>query len=315
MTNLTAGLLARHTPKGPTGRSAALIDIAQDLLLNRLADLGLFEHLVFKGGTALRKLYAGSSGRFSTDLDFSILRAEDDPASVTELLTEAIHGLVIDEFSYSIHLRRGRPIVAYETPFGGAEGLSTKLDIGPPPWLPVTRRGWVKLPVHAAYPTPATLPVMALVENMAEKVARLNRVCPARDVYDLVWVGGTTPHSTFDEPLLRRTAVLKCWVDLHGLHTPTASWLQIPGARPFDPSRWLHIRTAADFDDQNIGVLASPTPDLDALARALSLRFVFLADLDDEEARWAQGRPEDRHQVIAAIKDLPGGRLADAPLY
>ena len=69
MTNLTAGLLARHTPKGPTGRSAALIDIAQDLLLNRLADLGLFEHLVFKGGTALRKLYAGSSGRFSTDLD------------------------------------------------------------------------------------------------------------------------------------------------------------------------------------------------------------------------------------------------------
>jgi predicted nucleotidyltransferase component of viral defense system len=67
LTNLTAGLLARHTPKGPTGRSAALIDIAQDLLLNRLADLGLFEHLVFKGGTALRKLYAGSSGRFSTD--------------------------------------------------------------------------------------------------------------------------------------------------------------------------------------------------------------------------------------------------------
>ena len=22
----------------------------------------------------------------------------------------------------------------------------------------------------------------------------------ARDVYDLVWVGGTTPHSTFDQP-------------------------------------------------------------------------------------------------------------------
>jgi predicted nucleotidyltransferase component of viral defense system len=79
VTNLTAGLLARHTPKGPTGRSAALIDIAQDLLLNRLADLGLFEHLVFKGGTALRKLYAGSSGGFSTDLDFSVLRAQETP--------------------------------------------------------------------------------------------------------------------------------------------------------------------------------------------------------------------------------------------
>jgi len=315
VTGLTVGLLARHTPKGPTGRGAALIDIAQDLLLNRLAEVGMFEHLVFKGGTALRKLYAGSSGRFSTDLDFSVRRAEDDVASVTELLTDAIDGLIIDEFSYSIHLRRGRPIVAYETPFGGAGGLSTKLDIGPPPWLPVARRGWVRLPVHAAYSTPATLPVMSLVENMAEKVARLNRVSPARDVYDLDWVGRTTPHSTFDESLLRRTAVLKCWVDLHGLHTPTAKWLQIPGARPFDPQRWLQVRAAGEFDDENIGVLASPSPDLDALARALSSRYAFLADLDSEERQWAQGRPEDRNQVIAAIKGLPGGRLAAASLY
>ena len=34
------------------------------------SDLG--EHLVFKGGTSLRKLYAGNQGRFSLDLDFSV---------------------------------------------------------------------------------------------------------------------------------------------------------------------------------------------------------------------------------------------------
>lgn len=55
------------------GRSAALVDIAQDLLLGHLVDAGIFEHLVFKGGTALRKTYAGNAGRFSTDLDFSLL--------------------------------------------------------------------------------------------------------------------------------------------------------------------------------------------------------------------------------------------------
>jgi len=75
------------------------------------------------------------------------------------------------------------------------------------------------------------------------------------------------------------------------------------------------IRTAAEFDDQGIGVLASPAPDLDKLARALALRFSLLADLDDEEGCWAQGRPEARSQVIAAIKALPGGRLAGAALY
>jgi hypothetical protein len=79
MSRLTPGWLARHTPQGPGGRQAALIDIAQDLLLARLHQRGVFDHLVFKGGTALRKLYAGNAGRFSTDLDFSIRDPADHP--------------------------------------------------------------------------------------------------------------------------------------------------------------------------------------------------------------------------------------------
>jgi Nucleotidyl transferase AbiEii toxin, Type IV TA system len=46
----------------------------------------IFDHLVFKGGTALRKLYAGNAGRFSTDLDFSVCNPDDEPETVTELL-------------------------------------------------------------------------------------------------------------------------------------------------------------------------------------------------------------------------------------
>jgi hypothetical protein len=60
MSRITTGWLARHTPQGPGGRQAALIDIAQDLLLAQLCQQGIFDHLVFKGGTALRKLYAGN---------------------------------------------------------------------------------------------------------------------------------------------------------------------------------------------------------------------------------------------------------------
>ena len=56
-----------------------MIDIAQDLLLAHLHAQGMFEHLVFKGGTALRKLYAGNAGRFSTDLDFSVRDPDDRP--------------------------------------------------------------------------------------------------------------------------------------------------------------------------------------------------------------------------------------------
>jgi hypothetical protein len=49
MSRITTGWLARHTPQGPGGRQAALIDIAQDLLLARLCERGVFDHLAFKG--------------------------------------------------------------------------------------------------------------------------------------------------------------------------------------------------------------------------------------------------------------------------
>ena len=66
---LTPGYVARHVPRGSAaGSDTAVLDIAQDFLLAHLEERGVFEHLaVFKGGTALRKLFAGARGRFSTD--------------------------------------------------------------------------------------------------------------------------------------------------------------------------------------------------------------------------------------------------------
>ena len=48
---------------GAQGREAAIVDIAQDLLLRELAHEGILDTLAFKGGTALRKLWAGATGR------------------------------------------------------------------------------------------------------------------------------------------------------------------------------------------------------------------------------------------------------------
>ncbi len=129
MSRITTGWLARHTPQGPGGRQAALIDIAQDLLLARLCERGVFDHLVFKGGTALRKLYAGNAGRFSTDLDFSVRNPDDEPEAVAELLRGEIDGQDIDGFRYFVEDHRGRAQVRYETPFGGVGNLTTKLDV------------------------------------------------------------------------------------------------------------------------------------------------------------------------------------------
>jgi predicted nucleotidyltransferase component of viral defense system len=83
---ITEGHLARHYQGRSGGRGPALIDIAQDHLLYRLAERGLFGlGIALKGGTAIRKLWAGNAGRFSTDLDFAGL---DDAAA--DLLLEAV---------------------------------------------------------------------------------------------------------------------------------------------------------------------------------------------------------------------------------
>jgi predicted nucleotidyltransferase component of viral defense system len=60
------GHIARHTPPGAgaQGREAAIVDIGQDLLLRELDCGGVLDRLAFKGGTALRKLFAGPAGRF-----------------------------------------------------------------------------------------------------------------------------------------------------------------------------------------------------------------------------------------------------------
>lgn len=315
MSRLTIGRLARHTPQTQGGRQAALIDIAQDLLLAHLHAEGMFEHLVFKGGTALRKLYAGNAGRFSTDLDFSVRNPADDPMIVSDLLRGAIDGVEVDGFRYSVEDHRGRAQVRYSTPFGDVGNLTTKLDIGPPSWLPPEERGWVPLPIHDAYDLPAAIPVMALVENMAEKLARLCRRTPARDVYDLVWIATNSPYSSFDRDYVRRLAVLKNWVDQYGLSSPPAVWRPPSGAVAYDPALWRRSRRAADFDEQDIGLLAVPAPRLDDLGEQFRHLYGFLAEPDELELAILAGGSSSRAKVLDAIRELDGARFADRGLY
>jgi predicted nucleotidyltransferase component of viral defense system len=313
---LTAGMLARHTPQGsPAGRPAALVDIAQDILLGHLHEEGLFDLLVFKGGTALRKLYAGAAGRFSTDLDFAVTDSSIKRADVTALLSAMIDGYEVDGFGYRVKERNGKATVHYTTPFGGTGGLTTKVDIGPPPWLAAEMRSWVRMPVHTAYAAPPAVPVVALAENVAEKIARLNRRTPARDVYDLRWVATTSPHSSFDRALVRRLAILKIWVDVNGLRSPTAEWRPAPESVPFQGERWLRHRSRTDYDEEDIGILAVPPPDLEHMSTDLRSLYAFLAELDEQERVLARCLAADRNRVLAAIAALPGGRFAGEPLW
>lgn len=121
MIQLTEGYIVRHAPAtGAQGREAALIDVAQDILLRHLSDTGVLELFAFKGGTALRKVYAGAVGRFSTDLDFSVANRADDPAAALDLLVGQIDGVELGPFTFTVSWRNGKPTILYASTFGDA---------------------------------------------------------------------------------------------------------------------------------------------------------------------------------------------------
>ena len=323
--NITAAHIARHTPQRAKalGREAALIDIAQDLMLRHLSECGLMSELVFKGGTALRKLYAGVAGRFSTDLDFCVREIGTSAADVLSLLADEIDGLAIGPFVYGVEVRRGKHHLLFASPqLGAPEKLTSKVDVSPPPWLEPTSRNWVPMTIHRQYGAPLpVLPVIRLEENLAEKIARLNRVTPARDMYDLRWIADNLLRTEIDIALVRRLAVLKVWVDTNGVTAGAgagsggSTWLPAHSGGPFDPVAWLRIRSEDEYDEEDIGAIAVPAPLLAEMSADVSRAYGFLADLDDNEKIVAQAREKDRQVVLRMLAELPEARLAHAALH
>jgi predicted nucleotidyltransferase component of viral defense system len=318
---LTIGWIGRHTPTGAgvDGRDAAVIDIAQDLLLRELHRRGVLDALAFKGGTSLRKLYAGNQGRFSLDLDFGVASPADDPDTVLLSFISEIDGLTVGPFAYGVTERRGKWWLTIRSEFSSADStLSSKLDVSPPPWLDPVSRAWVPMPVHATYGMPGLpeLQVVRLEENIAEKISRLNRTTTARDLYDLAWlathqraIGG------LDTALIRRLAVLKVWADARGVGAANVFWKPGHEPRAFDPSHWLRTRLTAEVDLADIGALAVPTPSLADLNATIQAHYGFLRNLDPAERQLAAAREQDRHLALRFLTELSGARLAAIGLH
>lgn len=71
-------------------------EIVLTFLLQLLSTGGILDRLAFKGGTCLRKMFVGSKGRFSTDLDFTAIEEQDHEdiiLSMMETFEKEFHGI------------------------------------------------------------------------------------------------------------------------------------------------------------------------------------------------------------------------------
>ena len=149
--SLTPGYVARHVPRdSPAGPDVAVLDIAQDFLLAHLQECGVFEQLaVFKGGTALRKLFAGARGRFSTDLDFAAAEVDADRQTLAQLVARE-SDVTLGPFRFRPSESRGRWRISVSSSLGDP-AISIKVDVGPPCWLEPELRPFVPVSTHERY--------------------------------------------------------------------------------------------------------------------------------------------------------------------
>jgi len=286
---ITEGYLARYHMGRRGMQGPALLDVAQDYALQYLHQQEVFDlGVVLKGGTSLRKFRAGKAGRFSTDLDFA---APD--VDTGELLIDTLDGATIEGVTFAVtNLSALRGTLDIDTPLGRPD-IPARIEVTPRPlWLLCDPLEPISLPVHRGYEfkMPA-LPVPALEEALAEKLAAWRRRRKVRDLYDLYWFG----QGVLNEALVRRLLVLKVWHDVvdDGLGLP-----------PFDPVGIVEDFDADRLPPEDIGLLTQPVEPSRWLA-AVRDRYAFVVDLDQMETRAARCNPGDRWEVKQLTDALP----------
>jgi len=291
------------------GRAApqAYLEFAQEHFLAWMATEGLFagDHpLIFKGGTALRKFRFGLAGRFSTDLDFAA-ESTDYPEHVLDSLEEGFsfegvtfHLTDLDRPALKGTWRARAEGIAGET-------IDAKLDFSPRPTLyPPERRPRSDIPgVERRFLgfDPVDPPLMTLLENVSEKLARFRRQIIGRDLYDIARLAPELrPHL----PALREAVLFKVFFDL--VEDGQA------GAKPFRAGPEYAGRTAAQvigFED--LGVLSGLPQECSALLAVIGSTYgamgeptgaveIRLGQASRSDLFWAQQIYESRRAELRA---------------
>lgn len=262
-------LYARNS--GLRDKIVAERDIVLTYALRALLDTGVMDHLAFKGGTCLRKLIFGSTGRFSEDLDFTLDTdgpADDVLTQLVEVFNAEHHGIAFtfDEYYMTEDDTSFGGEVRYSHSWNEAGRFQLQVSLRERPTLPVVP-GAMKPQAYFSHLEFPVFDVRSLepIEMIAEKVRAAFQRVKVRDIYDLHRFA-TTP---FDGDLLRRLVVLKLW----------------QARDPFDPDAFFEKLRGGDYDWTDIErlVRASDRIEPNEIISSVEKRFAMLRQLTDLE--------------------------------
>ena len=290
-------LYARNS--GLRDKLVAERDVVLTYALRALLDAGVMNHLAFKGGTCLRKLVFGSSGRFSEDLDFTLDtdRTEDDVLTeIVEVFDREHHGIT---FTFNEYYKTDDDTsfggdVLYRHAWNDAGRFRLQVSLRERPTLAAVSRP-MERQAYFDYLEFDLFDVRALesIEMIAEKVRAAYQRAKVRDLYDLHRFAATP----FDVELLRYLVVLKLW--------------QV--SDPFDPEAFFTKlrRGAYDWDDIRRLVRSSDRIEPEEILASVEGRFVAFRELTDLEKRVVANARSGWNEPLAErlrqeIRDVAG---------
>jgi predicted nucleotidyltransferase component of viral defense system len=259
-------------------------------LLQLLTDRGLLDRMAFKGGTCLRKMFIGSQGRFSTDLDFTGTEEHNHEDVVLDMMAafeEPYHGIqfsIPDDAYYETDdtLSWGvNPIYMHDWNQNGDSEVKLQISRRETPTLATVQMPQIDQSYFRHLPfAPAQIRCLSFEEIIAEKIRACYQRNKARDIYDL----GIFAMRPLEQHLIRRLVVLKLW----------------QAQDSFDPARLMQKFAdgrAFDWDDLRHLLRRTVAIDRDRITKDCVRGYRFLADLTDDEQRLAA----DPHQRERAL--------------
>jgi predicted nucleotidyltransferase component of viral defense system len=270
-------------------------EVVLTFLLQLLSERGILSRLAFKGGTCLRKMFLGTQGRFSTDLDFTGIEEHDHEEvilAMMEAFEQPFHGIqfaIPDEGYYETQdgLSWGvNPTYAHEWNASGVSEIKLQISRRETPTLPTEQRAQIFQSYFRFLPfAPADIVCLALPEMLAEKIRACYQRNKARDIFDL----GMFATRPLNQPLIRRLVVLKLW----------------QARDSFDPARLMQkFQDGREFDWDDLSQLVRHTVviDRERITADCVRGFGFLAELTEQERIVANDRYQREEAAAARLR-------------
>jgi predicted nucleotidyltransferase component of viral defense system len=245
-------------------------DVVLTYVLKVLSE-DVLKNLAFKGGTCLKKMHFGGSGRFSMDLDFTSLSnsIDDLQTKLKQLLDKRSH-FGIEFRILEENVRKATidceqsylAVLGYTHSWNSGEFMF-EVSFREKPLLPLDELPLID-EMYFKYCEFPRFPVRCLhkEELLAEKLRAAYQRFRARDLYDLYLFADRH----FDKSLVQKLAVIKCW----------------NVREPFNPKKLLNniAESKYDWTDLERLVRKDELPPQEAVIGKVLKAYAFLADMD-----------------------------------